>query len=60
MNRRIRRMMRFTKAFSARRSSGEMVDTGRKLERSSRPPDVLSARAKSRRHRRSTSDKWNQ
>ena len=60
MNRFFRRMQRFGKSFSARRSQGEMANTQREIFDASTPPDVTSVRAKSRRHRKSTADKWNQ
>jgi hypothetical protein len=53
-------MQAFGKRFSAKRSQGEMVDTSRDLFSPTRPPDEASARAKSRRHGKSTADKWNQ
>jgi len=60
MNRFFRRMERFGKSFSARRSQGEMPDTSGEVFSANRPPDVASDRAKSSRHRKSTADKWNQ
>jgi hypothetical protein len=51
MNRFFRRMERFGKSFSARRSQGEMAVK--------RPP-VAEPRTKSWRHGKSTADKWNQ
>jgi hypothetical protein len=51
MNRFFRRMQRFGKSFSARRSQGEM-----RVKRA----DVVEPRAKSSRHGKSTADKWNQ
>ena len=52
MNRYFRRLQKFGKRFSARRSQGEMPDPKGEL-----PPDP---RAKSQRHGKSTADKWNQ
>jgi hypothetical protein len=60
MNRFFRRMEQFGKRFSARRSQGQMVDRERDVFAPGTPPDVTSTRAKSRRHRKSTADKWNQ
>ena len=57
---RVRRIVRFRKKFSARRSAGQMVDKQAELFDSSTPPDVMSVRAKSQRHGKSTADKWNQ
>ena len=57
---RLRRLVRFRKKFSARRSAGQMVDEQAELIDSSTPPDVTSVRAKSQRHGKSTADKWNQ
>jgi hypothetical protein len=60
MNRRLRRMLRFGKGWSARRSKGEMTDTEEHLHAAGTPQDVSSPRAKSDRHRKVTADKWNQ
>jgi hypothetical protein len=60
MNRFFRRMTRFGKGWSARRSRGEMSNTSRELDAASTPPDVSSVRAKSSGHRKRTADKWNQ
>ena len=60
MNRFFRRMQKFGKSFSARRSQAEMANTQSEIFDVSTPPDVTSVRAKSRRHRKSTADKWNQ
>lgn len=51
MNRFFRRMERFGKSFSARRSQGQMP------ARQADPPDP---RAKSTGHGKKTADKWNQ
>jgi hypothetical protein len=53
-------MLQFGKGWAARRSKGEMADTGGKLDDSSTPPDVNSPRAKSQVHGKVTADKWNQ
>jgi hypothetical protein len=60
MNRFFRRMQRFGKSFSARRSQGEMTNKEREVMKAPTPPDVTSVRAKSTRHGKSTADKWNQ
>jgi hypothetical protein len=51
MNRFLRRMQRFGKSFSARRSQGQMA---------AKEAEPTSVRAKSSRHGGSTADKWNQ
>jgi hypothetical protein len=51
MNRFFRRMQRFGKSFSGRRSQGQMTP---------KEPPPTSVRAKSSRHGGSTADKWNQ
>jgi hypothetical protein len=51
MNRFFRRMQRFGKSWSARRSQGAMTKTGQ---------DVPDVRAKSSGHGKKTADKWNQ
>ena len=60
MNRFFRRMRRFGKGWSARRSQGDMANTEREVFKSNTPADVTSVRAKSMRHGKSTADKWNQ
>jgi hypothetical protein len=60
MNRYFRRLQKFGKSFSARRSQGEMANTEHEVFDAKTPPDVTSTRAKSQRHRKSTADKWNQ
>ena len=60
MNRFFRRLQRFGKGFSQRRSKGEMVDTSGQLDSAATPQDVASARAKNTRHGKVTADKWNQ
>jgi hypothetical protein len=52
MNRFFRRMQRFGKSWSARRSHGEMTPH--------RPPAAPDPRAKSSGHGKKTADKWNQ
>ena len=54
-----RKVERFRKRFSARRSRGMMVNTEDQLGAASTPADVSSPRAKSQRHGKSTADKWN-
>jgi len=51
MNRFFRRMQRFGKHWSARRSRGKMTPSSQ---------DVPSERAKSSGHGKKTADKWNQ
>lgn len=53
-------MQKFGKSFSARRTQGEMTDTSGEIFDAGTPADVTSVRAKSRRHGKSTADKWNQ
>jgi hypothetical protein len=60
MNRFFRRMERFGKSWSARRSQGEMANTEEQIFDAATPPDVTSARAKSSGHGKKTADKWNQ
>ena len=60
MNRFFRRLSRFGKDFSARRSRGLMTPTDHKLNDANTPQDVTSTRAKSSRHKKSTADRWNQ
>ena len=60
MNRYFRRLTRFGKGFSARRSQGEMVDTSKKLYGAGTPQDVTDPRKKNERHGKVTADKWNQ
>ena len=60
MNRFFRRMQRFGKSFSARRSQGTMANTQSEVFDPSTPPDVTSVRAKSTGHKKKTADKWNQ
>jgi hypothetical protein len=51
VNRFLRRLQRFGKSFSARRSQGEMAV---------KQPEVEQPRAKASRHGKTTADKWNQ
>jgi hypothetical protein len=51
MNRFLRRMQRFGKSFSARRTQGVMKQ---------KESDAVDPRAKSGRHGKVTADKWNQ
>ena len=60
MNRFFRRLQRFGKSYSARRSQGEMANKEGEIFAASTPPEVTSMRAKSSRHGGSTADKWNQ
>jgi hypothetical protein len=60
VNRFFRRLERFGKSFSARRSRGEMANTEREVFDARTPPDVTSVRAKSSGHGKKTADKWNQ
>lgn len=60
MNRFFRRMSRFGKSFSAKRSRGLMRPTDDELYSAKTPQDVTSTRAKSSRHKKSTADRWNQ
>jgi hypothetical protein len=60
VNRFFRRLERFGKSFSARRSQGEMANTEQDVYKANTPPDVTSTRAKSSGHGKKTADKWNQ
>ena len=60
MNRYLRRMQRFGKSFSARRSQSEMVDKSGDLIADDRQQDQYSVRAKNSRKGKVTADKWNQ
>jgi hypothetical protein len=60
VNRYLRRLQRFGKRFSARRSRGLMVNTEAKIFDARTPQDVTSVRAKSSGHGKKTADKWNQ
>ena len=60
MNRFFRRMQRFGKSFSARRSQGEMTNKHDELIKPGTTQDVTSVRAKSSGHGKKTADKWNQ
>lgn len=60
MNRYFRRLQRFGKSYSARRSQGEMTNRQDEIFDPRTPQDVSSVRAKSERHRKVTADKWNQ
>jgi hypothetical protein len=60
MNRYLRRLERFGKPFSARRSRGELVNTEAKASAAGTPQDVTSVRAKNAGHKKKTADKWNQ
>jgi hypothetical protein len=60
MNRYLRRLQRFGKSFSARRTQGEMTNRQSEVFDASTPQDVSSVRAKSERRGKVTADKWNQ
>jgi hypothetical protein len=60
MNRFFRRMQKFGKSFSARRSQAEMTNKQAEVFDASTPADVTSTRAKGQRHGKVTADKWNQ
>ncbi len=60
MNRAWRRMIRFGKDFSARRSQGRMRQREDEIYAASTPQDVTSVRAKNERKGKVTADKWNQ
>ena len=60
MNRYFRRMQRFGKSFSARRSQSEMTDTSGELLSDDRQQDQYSVRAKNSGKGKMTADKWNQ
>ena len=60
MNRFFRRMERFGKSFSARRSQGEMTNKHDELIKPGSTQDVTSVRAKNSGHGKKTADKWNQ
>ena len=60
MNRYFRRMQRFGKSFSARRSQSEMTDKSDELVADDRQQDDYSVRAKNSRKGKVTADKWNQ
>jgi hypothetical protein len=60
VNRYFRRLQKFGKSFSARRSQGEMVDTSDQMLKPDRTQDDFSVRAKNSGHGKVTADKWNQ
>ncbi len=60
MNRYFRRLQRFGKSFSARRSQSEMVNKQDELFDANTPQDVTSVRAKNEKKGKVTADKWNQ
>jgi hypothetical protein len=60
MNRHLRRLQRFGKRWSARRSRGELVNEQREVYAADTPQDVTDVRAKSSGHGKKTADKWNQ
>ena len=60
MNRAWRRMIRFGKSFSQRRSHGQMGNREDEIFKAGTPQDVTSVRAKNERKGKVTADKWNQ
>jgi hypothetical protein len=60
MNRYFRRLQRFGKSFSARRSQALMTNKQDEIFGANTPQDVTSARAKNERKGKVTADKWNQ
>ena len=60
MNRYFRRLAKFGKSFSARRSQGEMTNQQAEVFDANTPQDVTSTRAKNQRKGKVTADKWNQ
>jgi hypothetical protein len=60
VNRYFRRLQRFGKSFSARRSQSEMTNQQGEVFDANTPQDVTSARAKSQAKGKVTADKWNQ
>lgn len=60
MNRFFRRMQKFGKSFSARRSQAEMTNKQGEVFDANTPQDVSSTRAKNQGHGKMTADKWNQ
>ncbi len=60
MNRFFRRMQRFGKSFSARRTQSEMTNQQGEVFDASTPQEVTSVRAKNQGHGKKTADKWNQ
>jgi hypothetical protein len=60
VNRYFRRLQRFGKSFSARRSQSEMRNQQNELVDPNTPQHVTSVRAKNERKGKVTADKWNQ
>ena len=60
MNRRLRRILRFGKPWSAGQSKSGAADTHHQVHAGGTPQDVPSVRAKSSGHGKVTADKWNQ
>ncbi len=60
MNRYFRRLQRFGKSFSARRTQGQMTNKQGEIFDAGSPQDVTSVRAKNERKGKVTADKWNQ
>jgi hypothetical protein len=57
---RMKRTPEFVKRWAARRSKGQMSDTGGSLSRHDRPPDTVNPRAKGQRKGKVAADRWNQ
>jgi hypothetical protein len=60
VNRYFRRLQRFGKSFSARRSQSDMVNQEGEVFQAGTPQDVTDPRAKNERKGKVTADKWNQ
>jgi hypothetical protein len=60
MNRYFRRLQRFGKSVSARRTQSEMTNKQPEVIDAKAPQDVGSARAKNQAKGKVTADKWNQ
>jgi hypothetical protein len=60
VNRFFRRLRTVGKEYSARRSQGLMRRQDDDVLAAGTPQDVISTRAKSSRHKKSTADHWNQ
>jgi hypothetical protein len=60
VNRYFRRLTKFGKSFSSKRSRAEMANSSREVFQAGTPQDVTDPRAKGERHGKVTADKWNQ
>jgi hypothetical protein len=60
MNRYFRRMARFGRRFTDRRSPADTAARPPRRDEPGTPQDVSSVRAKSNQHGKVTADKWNQ